>query len=477
MIQFDKKILFLFLGRLIQALLAIVAIRVMTQLLLPVEIGNQYVINSIVLWFSLVLVNPMGMYINRHLNEWKKNNQIYFYLKKINYYFVLIALLSLPIIFVAKQFFDVARLIPQFDLFIFILIYLYVSTWFQTLVSFFNLLDFQKTFVVLNIIAQAMGLLTAYVLISAIRPDAIGWLSGLLFGQGVSLLAAVFLFKKYIPKQDQQTISQDHLLSSATFLFCYPIAITTIFMWFLNQGYRLIIEKNLGAEILAPIGIGLGLAASLAGVVESITTQYLYPKYYSELPGSNFEKRKAAWSLLWQKSITIYILTAFTMLACSRFVVDVLVAQKFQHLVWYFAVGVGIEFLKQNSNIIYLAAHGEKQTQKNILPYLFGALVLFIGFKILIYKNLFLIDELLGVLLLSHLVTYIYNVIHVKKMLQHSFNKKIVFRALILGLPLLAVYFLVPAELSIFIYFALAILSGLWGLGSIYVLDQKMNKN
>ena len=91
MIKIDKTIALLIGGRLVQTLLAVVTLRLMTSLLSQQEVGNQYLIYSILLWFSLVLINPVGMFVNRHLHEWKQNQQLYFFIKQLNTYFAIIA--------------------------------------------------------------------------------------------------------------------------------------------------------------------------------------------------------------------------------------------------------------------------------------------------------------------------------------------------------------------------------------------------
>jgi O-antigen/teichoic acid export membrane protein len=304
----DRKIFFLFIGRAVQAIIAVLNIRLMTEFLSQTEVGSQYLISSIIMWFSLVLINPLGMYVNRHVHEWNQNRQLYFFIKELNKYFAGIALISIPIVYVVKTQFGVGDLIPEVALIAFIMCSVFFATWFNTLVSFFNLFDFQKILVLLNIFALGIGLIFAILLSKLVAPTALSWMSGILLGQIFILVVTLALFYRMFPRDRvQDGVQQEKLFSKSTLNFCYPVAITTLFMWFMNQGYRLIVERYWGVDVLAAIGVGLGLAASVAGVVEAITTQYFYPQYYAALANSDLSQRRRAWQILRTNTIIVYV--------------------------------------------------------------------------------------------------------------------------------------------------------------------------
>lgn len=471
MYKVENKVFLLLFGRLLQTVLAVLSIRFLTTFLSQIEIGHQYLINSILLWFSLVLINPVGMYVNRYLHEWREKRQLYFYVLQLNKYFAAIAFLSLPIVYIARTFFGLGEFLPSTVILLFIVCYIYFSTWFQTLISVFNLFDFQKTFVLMNVFSQACGLLLAGLAVKLFQSSAIVWMTGLLGGQIISLVIVVFLLRKSYPEEKYNLIPfNGGIFTKSTFNFCYPVAMTTLFVWFMSQGYRLIIERNLGAETLASIGVGLGVAASLAGVIESITTQYFYPKYYEALANSNLEQRSKSWVSLWKKTSIVYIPGAFLIIAVSSLVVRVLTGANFHHVVPYVWFGAFIELFRQLSNIAYLVSHAEKKTYNTIAPYLLGGSFLAFVLMMLANKDILGTNLILVALTGAGCLTYICNLIVVKTMIPDSFDFKIFFKSAIVSTPLLLPPFFLAVNSSLLLLFGVGILCGLWCLSSIYLM-------
>ena len=67
----DKSdFLIILVGKLLQVILMIVAIRVSTSLLEAKELGNIYIFTTIYTFFVLLLISPFGQYINRHTHQW-----------------------------------------------------------------------------------------------------------------------------------------------------------------------------------------------------------------------------------------------------------------------------------------------------------------------------------------------------------------------------------------------------------------------
>lgn len=473
----NKKIVLLFFGRAVQVLIAVLTIRLLTELLPEQEIGAQYLVNSVLMWFSLVLINPIGMFTNRHIHEWKESGELYHYLKQVNVYFAIIAATSVPIVFVVRNYFNIGIYVPNADLLLFVMCYVYFATWFTFLISYFNLFDLQKIFVCLNVSAQLLGLLFAFAATRLFQPTAIHWMAGMLLGQILALLIALFLFLKEFPRAQFAKVSVGAgLFSKYTFSFCFPVAVATLFMWFMNQGYRLMIERNMGVEVLASLGIGLGLAMSLSSVVESITTQYLYPKYYAGLAKSDLDSRRQAWKLLNQNAMIVYIPFCLLTVSVSFLMVRVLVARHFDHVVPYVMFGAFIELLRQLSNIAYIVAHAEKKTKFTVLPYFAGACVLAVMFAVLVYQSALEITNVLASLILASVVTYLFNLLVVRKLIQAKLDFKVALQSIVVSLPLLLPIFFISNDSSLPVLFLTAAASSSWCLGSIYLLNKKLKR-
>ncbi len=473
MIKIDKNIIVLSVGRFFQALLAIFTLRLLTEILPQQEIGQQYVINSMILWFSMVLINPVGMFVNRHLHEWKKENSLVFYMKKLNSYFLMIAVLSLMVVFLCSYFSVFKNMSMNPSMYFYFLAYIYLSTWFQTISSMFNLFNQQKIFITLSVLSQFLGLLFAFLLTHFFKVESLYWLFGLLSGQVVSLVVALYYFKNNFYSDQRLIPSQDLFFKNTTFLFCYPVAITTLFMWFNTQGYRLYLESEIGLASLGALGVGLGLAASVSSVVESITTQFLFPKYYESLAKSSVADRVKSWNELWSKSFCIYIPFCFLTVSASTFLVRVLTAKQFHQIVPLVCLGGFVELFRQLSNVLYLVAHGEKKTQQTIIPYLTGALTCLFG--LLILQKWFSISPLsIGlVLIFSGLMIFSFNILKAYKMIPISLNLKFIFKTLIFSAPILSVFFFNSEESSTLTLFLSSSAAGCYLLVVIVFLQKR----
>lgn len=461
-----SQLLFLLFGRILQVGLSVVTIRLMTELLDPKEVGHQYLINSFILWFSMVLINPVGMFVNRHVHEWSKKSILGPMMRELTMYFILIAGLSVPILFALQYFSLVDFQISTWILVLYFFVYIFLSTWFQTLTSFFNLFQLQKHFVFLNVFSQLMGITLATLAVKYYNPSAFSWLFGLLLGQIISLSVGVFFFqKKFSIFSTAQRQLHESLFRIDTLKFCYPIAITTIFMWFINQGYRIFIERQFGGSILGEVGVGLGLAASLAAVVESLVTQFFYPKYYSSLPESTFESRKSSWLWLWQSSFAVYIPFCFLTIATAPLVVKALVAAKFSHVVRYVQFGALVELFRQMSNMAYIASHAEKRTQNTIAPYALGAIILFALLSVMNFWSEYLsVFSILLSLILVGFLTLLFNLINVHRLLHQGFQVKSLLKTLFKSLPILSLVFLIDIQQSLTSLFVWSAIAGLYCL-------------
>jgi O-antigen/teichoic acid export membrane protein len=461
--SFDRKLFFLFFGRMIQVVFAVAGIRLMTELIGQQEIGHQYLIFSCIVWFNLVLINPLAMFVNRHLHEWKARGELYIFISQINRYFFCAALISVPVLIVTQYFAKTSFDLAEPSILLLVAGYIYFSTWFVTLNSFFNLFEVQRVFIFLNVISQFCGLVFATFFVTYFTPSALFWLAGLLAGQFVALVIAIFLFYRRFPKdQDARSSVAQGIFTKETLVFCYPIAIATFFMWFSNQGYRIVVERMLGAEYLAGLGVGLGLSISIAGVVETITTQYFYPKYYSKLPNSTLEERKAAWQELFRRTMPVYVPAAFLIAAVSPLVIRVLTAPNFRSVGIFVFFGAAIEFFRQMSNIAYLAPHGEKKTHHTIIPYGMGALVLGLAFWTFAHFFELNATTILISLLLGGIVTYIVALMIVVRLLKVKLDFVIGIKCAIFSLPLLLPAAFLSVNSTLPVLFVVSALSTAW---------------
>lgn len=427
-------------GKIAQALGVILTLRLMTQVLSVEEIGLQYTITAAVLWFNLVLINPFGMFVNRFLYQWKEDGHLASIIKKINNYLLCVACFALIVFGLNKflSFFSINDFLKTGVFLVFVVCYLFFYNWFQTIASFFNILKQQKIYVFVVNLAQYLGLAFAYILTSSYEKSAIVWLSGILLGQVLAMVVAFYNFKKCF-KTDLERKSNitERLLTSKTLHFCYPVAISTFFIWFLQQGYRLIVESNSGLSVLAVVGLGLGVANNCASVLESIVTQYLYPTYYSSLAGADTKSRVASWLNVWRESTNIYIPVIFFGIGNVYLLPKILISMPVSGVEKIIIFGFLIELFRMSSNILYLSLHGELQTKKSIFPYGIAAGFLFVLLLGSYKMSFFTPDLLIGLLCLSQLIIFVFMMMSTKKATAAVFQFRKIVKLALLSVPFL----------------------------------------
>ena len=90
----NKELLILIIGRVLQIIIALVSIKIATKYLEPIEMGNYYLIMSIVGLYGFFLINPVGQYINRNTHRWYKEKKIINIFFIFNFYVVFMFFIS-----------------------------------------------------------------------------------------------------------------------------------------------------------------------------------------------------------------------------------------------------------------------------------------------------------------------------------------------------------------------------------------------
>ena len=119
----NRDLSIILLGRVLQVLIALVAIRVLTTFLSPEEVGNYYIILALLAFFNLVLLNPPGMYFGRHLLQWQRSKNLLNALFVFVLWIVIVAIVAIPLSMSAYYWLGYEA---KFDLDLF-LIYIFVA--------------------------------------------------------------------------------------------------------------------------------------------------------------------------------------------------------------------------------------------------------------------------------------------------------------------------------------------------------------
>jgi O-antigen/teichoic acid export membrane protein len=253
--------------------------------------------------------------------------------------------------------------------------------------------------------------------------------------------------------------------------FCLPIALTTGLMWVHTQSYRILVEVKLGAEVLALLGVGLSITASLAGLVESLVTQYFFPKYYSAISKAEQAGRSEAWNELFRNAIAVFLPTSIFVACCGPFILRILVNQKFSdsiHIVYW---GALIELARMLTNIVYTVSQSEMKTRSTILPYFVGALIVSLGVSGVLFSQVGdKIQWIPPILAFSGLAILITMAFQMKKLLPIQFNFKHIVKTGAYSLPFLSAAFIPTTQNSLFFSLLICGIFGLYLLWALSVL-------
>ena len=67
---------FIIAGRALQVVCAVAAMRLITEVLHPDEIGRRDLVLTVTSWFALLLISPVGNYVNRQAVEWDLDGRL-----------------------------------------------------------------------------------------------------------------------------------------------------------------------------------------------------------------------------------------------------------------------------------------------------------------------------------------------------------------------------------------------------------------
>jgi len=458
------------LGRVLQVLVALVAIRVLTTFLSPEEIGNYYIILALLAFFNLVLLNPPGMYFGRHLLQWQRSKNLLNALFVFVLWIVIVAIASIPISMSVYYWLGYET---KFDLDLF-LIYIFVailiSTIHRNVMYGANTLGYRKEFVIYLISTLLIGLICSVSIVYFYHNFALGWLMGVVLSEALMLY---LIFKFFIQKNRLNikkikiTLNKDKI--KKILVFSLPIGLTTFLMWGQNTAYRFLVDYQYSAEVLGYIGVGLGICTSIFASIEGISMQYFNPIFLKNILDASKKQRAEAWNNIAKQIVPIYILAVFFTIAMSEVLISILADKKFHDAYIYIMFGVGIEFFRVMTNLLNNVSQSEYRTTDTIKPYLVGFIIsLGLLSSIDFGTNYFMIPLVLG---LAYFLVFIYMYLNMKKILDIKYDINIV-KTILFSLPFLMVYSIDLTDINLVLNLLVVSVFGLYFLFTVWLFHQ-----
>ncbi|MBK7891797.1 MAG: hypothetical protein IPJ84_13455 [Bdellovibrionales bacterium] len=375
----SRDLILVALGRLVQMGLVFLAVRAVTHYLPTREVGVFFLLQSLVGFFGLVVVNPVGSYFNRELHGWMERGLG----RKAVRHFLRFAAISAVVAVAALA---VVLELPLTNwnaaiggtaLLLATGVMVLGATINNTFIPALNLLERRGLFVGLTVASQAIALLMAIALIKWTTPIASQWIvaTGSVFSL-FGLFAYVLLMR--IAPASPAAIDEAHPYRHAR-AFALPLVVANLGVWGLTQGYRPLVENQHGLDALAVIGLGLGLAASLAGALETLVHQLFLPRFYKQSHNHHHSERINNWSGLWAVVVPVYVGAVLFMLLFSKSIVVTLSGDKFTEAARFLSFGACAELMRMLGNLFALYSQSERRTHMTIAPYLGGAAIGLIG--------------------------------------------------------------------------------------------------
>jgi O-antigen/teichoic acid export membrane protein len=368
-------LILLIFGRAMQYLLALVMMRVATTLLSPEQVGVVAIVSASGGFFAMFFVNPVGMFINRRLLVWHLSGVAQNYLIRFAGYLLLVAI-------TAGMFLTLLSLSSIMDfrvsiawLVILVCGSLFFNTISQTTLSSLNFLGYRGQFILLSVSTISASLVCAVLLVKTEHPSAEWWLFGLLLGQVLFAIIGIRVLFSHL--QDPATISKSgqitkrHLQSLLS--FAWPVAIAAGLAWVQGQGYRYIMESQLGLAQLGLFVAGYGISAGIISGFESVLTTYFQPRLYRDANSDHPVRQAQAWQRYAAAVIPSLLLTLALIVMLRPELTRIFLGERFQSASDYVIWGALAEAARVLMGVYSMIAHVHMRTRWLIIPNVIGA--------------------------------------------------------------------------------------------------------
>ena len=375
------------LGRAAQLLIALIMMRVATTLLTPEEMGKVSLVMTTTAFFAMFLVNPVGMFINRRIHAWQKNGNGTIHLIRYAIYLILIALFAALVLVAidSVRWFNFGLSVNS--LLILVCGSLIFNTINQTAIPSLNLLGESRKFLLMSLLTIIASFICATLFVTWGHPTAHNWLLGILLGQALLGVVGIKFLFNLIKSADKNVIAiavrKQHL--NKLWSFAWPVAIAAGLAWLQGQGYRYLMEEQLGLTQLGLFVAGYGISAGMIAGFESVLTTYFQPRLYRDVSiEKNHDKNVQAWQWYAAAVMPSLILTIVFIIILAPELTAVFLGEDFRSAADFLIWGAIAEAARILIGVYALIAHIFMRTRWLVIPNLIGALLSMILCAVLI---------------------------------------------------------------------------------------------
>lgn len=364
--------LYLVIARVIVVISALVTIKMITSSYSTENVGLYYLILAYSSIVILIYHSPFSSYINRHINTYDINKTLISVLKFYMVFSIIFGMVLTLILVSIYILFDGAYHLSPLIFASCVFIHSLSLGLHNRLLYTLNMLGESKYFSILLILTSITSLFMSFILSQYVNSPLI-WIAG----SSLSFMCYTFIAFRVIVIKFIHSYSVK-LNIYEVLKFVIPLFMSSLFIWWLNTGYRILVESAFNMETLGLISVALSIPIAIFSAVNTLLNQVYYPVFYKYIEHSG----KSSWYTLACNVIPVLFVTCLYVIGLSDVLLFILVGDKFHHLMSLVKVGAIIECLRYIIATTCLYTHIDNTIKKIILPYTYGAIFLTICFLI-----------------------------------------------------------------------------------------------
>ena len=329
-------------------------------------------------FFAMFLVNPVGMFINRRIHAWQKNGNGTIHLIRYAIYLIFVALFAALVLIINDSVSWLNFGLSVNSLLLLVCGSLIFNTINQTAIPSLNLLGESRAFLLMSLLTIITSFICATLFITWGNSTAHNWLMGILLGQALFGVVGIKYLINLIKSADKTVIAiavrKQHL--KKLWSFAWPVAIAAGLAWLQGQGYRYLMEDQLGLAQLGLFVAGYGISAGMIAGFESVLTTYFQPRLYRDVSiEQHHDKNVYAWQWYATAVMPSLILTIVFIITLAPELTAVFLGEDFRSAADFLIWGAIAEAARVLIGVYALIAHIFMRTRWLVIPNLIGALL------------------------------------------------------------------------------------------------------
>jgi len=371
----NRDLITIVVGKGLQVLSMVAALRILTMQLQPEEMGKYAIYMTLILLFSSLFLLPMGIYTKRFLHEWV-DNQIVRSRMILLLLYLLLVITALSLFFLLPW----GQLVPKWQVTSFWLIVLVSGTMLlktinEALQMYFNMLNMRITWAVFALLTVWSGLLISWFLTNH-KPSAELWILGQLLGHAIFAVLALYpFFKTSIPSVTKATIKLSNIQITKIFSFALPICIAIVLSWVQFSSYRLLLGQYTTLATLGFFVAGYSVSSGIMMAYETSVQQYFNPLFYKSISAKDENTIRDTWQQYADCIIPMLIITTAFICFYAKPIMTLLVDPKYWQASNFVIVAAFVEGMRVLGNVYVEAAHATLKTKLLIMPQAIGAIL------------------------------------------------------------------------------------------------------